>query len=51
MMEFISSANRQRVISIFKQIETAITQLQEWNQTVRSVDDYYLSPDNKILTL
>lgn len=45
MMEFISSANRQRVISIFKQIETAITQLQEWNQTVSSVDDYYLSPE------
>lgn len=44
-MEFISSANRQRVISIFKQIETAITQLQEWNQTVSSVDDYYLSPE------
>ena len=45
MMEFISSANRQRVISIFRQIETAITQLQEWNQSVSSVDDYYLSPE------
>ncbi len=45
MMEFISSANRQRVISIFRQIETAITQLQEWNQSVNSIDDYYQSPE------
>ena len=34
-----------RVLSIFKQIETAIRQLQEWNNSVESVDDYYFSSE------
>lgn len=45
MMESISYDNRQRILSIFKQIETAIGQLQEWNSSVESTDDYYLSPE------
>ena len=45
MMEFTSYNNRLRVLSIFKQIEKAIEQLQEWNNSVKSVDDYYLSPE------
>ena len=44
-MESISYGNRQRILSIFKQIETAIGQLQEWNSSVKSTDDYYLSPE------
>jgi len=44
-MEFTSYNNRLRVLSIFKQIEKAIEQLQEWNSSVKSVDDYYLSPE------
>lgn len=44
-MESISYDNRQRILSIFKQIETAIGQLQEWNSSVESTDDYYLSPE------
>lgn len=44
-MEFTSYNNRLRVLSIFKQIEKAIEQLQEWNNSVKSVDDYYLSPE------
>jgi len=45
MMEFTSYNNRLRVLSIFKQIEKAIEQLQEWNNSVKSVDDYYLYPE------
>lgn len=44
-MESISYGNRQRILSIFKQIETAIGQLQEWNSSIKSTDDYYLSPE------
>lgn len=44
-MESISYGNRQRILSIFKQIETAIGQLQEWNSSVKFTDDYYLSPE------
>ena len=42
-MEFTSSNKRYRVLTIFKQIETAIYQLTEWNEMVASTDDYYLS--------
>lgn len=42
-MEFTSSNKRYRVLTIFKQIETAIHQLTEWNETITSTDDYYLS--------
>ena len=45
MMEFTSLDKRQRTISIFRQIETAINQLTEWNRHVTTVDDYYLSSD------
>lgn len=44
-MEFTSLDKRQRTISIFRQIETAINQLTEWNRHVKTVDDYYLSSD------
>lgn len=45
MMEYMSYGKRQRVLAIFKQIETAIGQLQEWNSMVVTVDDYYTSPE------
>lgn len=45
MMEFTSYNNRLRVLSIFSQIETAIGQLQEWNSSIKVVEDYYLSPE------
>lgn len=45
MMEYMSYGKHQRVLAIFKQIETAIGQLQEWNSTVATVDDYYTSPE------
>ena len=45
MMEFTSLDKRQRTISIFRQIESAINQLTEWNRHVKTVDDYYLSSD------
>ncbi|MCR5533729.1 MAG: DUF86 domain-containing protein [Bacteroidaceae bacterium] len=35
--------NKQRVLIILKQIETAINQLKDWNKGVTSSDDYYLS--------
>ena len=34
-----------RVRATFVQIKTAIAQLKEWNAGVRSVDDYYGSPE------
>lgn len=34
-----------RVRSLFRQIETAIGQLKEWNANIDSPDDYYCSPD------
>jgi len=42
-MEFTSYNERVRVKSIFEQIGTAISQLQEWNAEVSSAEDYYLS--------
>lgn len=41
-MESISY-NKQKVLNILKQIETAIGQLKDWNQDVSTSDDYYLS--------
>lgn len=45
MMEFTSYNNKLRVLSVFSQIETAIGQLQEWNSSIKVVEDYYLSPE------
>lgn len=42
-MEFTSSNKRRRILSIFTQIDEAITQVKEWNADVKSTDDYYLS--------
>lgn len=42
-MEFTSSNKRQRILSIFTQIDEAITQIKEWNTDVKTTDDYYLS--------
>ena len=42
-MEFTSSNDKNRVKSIFEQINMAIGQLQEWNKHVSSAEDYYKS--------
>lgn len=42
-MESILLNNRIR--AIFDQIRTAIIQLKDWNADVKTVDDYYGSPD------
>jgi uncharacterized protein with HEPN domain len=42
-MEFTSYNERSRIKSIFEQIGTAISQLQEWNAEVSSAEDYYMS--------
>jgi uncharacterized protein with HEPN domain len=42
-MEFTSLDNRNRIKSILEQIKTAIGQLKEWNDEVKSSDDYYTS--------
>jgi uncharacterized protein with HEPN domain len=42
-MEFTSLDNRNRIKSILEQIKTAIGQLKEWNDEVKSSDDYYMS--------
>ncbi len=34
-----------RIRATFLQIKAAITQLQDWNEEVKSVDDYYGSPE------
>lgn len=34
-----------RIRATFLQIKAAITQLQDWNEDVKSVDDYYGSPE------
>ncbi|MBR5082716.1 MAG: DUF86 domain-containing protein [Bacteroidales bacterium] len=44
-MEFTSSNKKQRVLGILEQIQTAISQLKEWNADIKQADDYYLSPD------
>lgn len=44
-MEFTSFNERNRVRSIFEQIRSAIDQLKEWNKTVKSAEDYYLSSE------
>ena len=43
-MEFTSFSKRQRVLGILQQISKAIDQLKEWNASVNTADDYYLSP-------
>ena len=44
-MEFTSSNNRVKVIAILRQIETAIAQLKQWNEHIKSADDYYDTPE------
>lgn len=44
-MEFTSSNKRQRILSIFTQIDDAITQVKEWNIDINTTDDYYLSSE------
>lgn len=43
-MEFTSYNKKEQVLSVFKQIETAVGQLQEWNANIHSANDYYVSP-------
>lgn len=43
-MEFTSYNKREQVLSVFKQIETAVGLLQEWNANIHSANDYYVSP-------
>ena len=42
-MVFTSLNERNRAKSTFDQIRAAIDQLQEWNKTVKSAEDYYKS--------
>ena len=42
-MEFTSYNELNRIKSTFEQINTAISQLQEWNAEVSSAEDYYMS--------
>ena len=42
-MGFTSFNERNRVKSTFEQIKSAIDQLQKWNKTVTSAEDYYKS--------
>lgn len=43
-MESISSDKKQNVIALLTQIREAISNLEEWNTSVTSEDDYYSSP-------
>ena len=43
-MEFTSFNDYNRVKSTLEQIQTAISQLKEWNAEVNSAEDYYMSP-------
>lgn len=42
-MVFTSLDNRRRIKSILEQIQTAIGQLKEWNEVIKSSEDYYKS--------
>jgi len=42
-MEFTSLDDRKRIKSTLEQIRTAIDQLKEWNEEIKSSEDYYLS--------
>ena len=42
-MEFTSLAQRNRIKYTFEQINTAISQLKEWNEDVEDADEFYLS--------
>lgn len=42
-MESISSNNKQKVIDLLNQIKQAIANLREWNESINSEDDYYMS--------
>lgn len=42
-MEFSSLDDRKRIRSTLEQIRKAIGQLKEWNEDVKSSEDYYLS--------
>ena len=39
------SDNEEIILGLFQQIEESILLLQQWNQDVKEVDDYLLSPD------
>lgn len=42
-MEFTSLEKRNRIKYTLEQINTALDQLKEWNEDVKTVDDFYLS--------
>ena len=42
-MEFTSLDDSKRIKSTLEQIRTAIDQLKEWNEEIKSSEDYYLS--------
>ena len=42
-MEFTSLDDRKRIKSTLEQIRTAIDQLKEWNEEIKSSEAYYLS--------
>ena len=39
------SDNEEIILGLFQQIEESILLLEQWNQDVKDVDDYLLSPD------
>ena len=42
-MEFTSLEKRNRIKYTFEQINTALNQLKEWNEDVKTANDFYLS--------
>ena len=42
-MEFSSLEKRNRIKYTFEQINTALNQLKEWNEDVKTANDFYLS--------
>lgn len=43
-MESISSDNKRKVVALLTQIRAAVNDLNEWNSSIESEDDYYTSP-------
>lgn len=42
-MESISSDNKRKVVALLTQIRAAVNDLNEWNSSIESEDDYYTS--------
>lgn len=44
-MESLSSDKRQKVIAFLLQVRDAVANLEQWNASITSEDDYYTSPE------